>query len=59
MTCKNNFTEETIEENFGNTENSLKICNTCENFVYSEGIETCKYLLDKFTGGMIDSAMKQ
>lgn len=48
MNCLNGFTVNTIEHEFGNTEMSLKKCTKCDNFVYEEGIQTCKYLLDLF-----------
>lgn len=46
--CLNNFTEETIENLFGNTEKVLKICEKCDNFICESGLITCKHLLEMF-----------
>lgn len=55
MNCLNGFTENNIEQEFGNTESSLRKCAKCDNFVYEEGIQTCKYLLDLFNIAMEES----
>lgn len=42
--CKNNFTEDEIESRFFSTDSISRICNTCENLVYIDGIMECNKL---------------
>ena len=39
--CKNNYTQEEINEYFGESEESIKKCNGCPNFTYDNGLCTC------------------
>ena len=40
--CLNNFNKEEIQKYFGESEESLKVCNKCSNFVYEDGLVRCK-----------------
>ena len=44
--CQNNFTVDELYDKFGLDDYELKICHTCSNFIYDNGIMTCKYLLE-------------
>ncbi len=39
--CKNNFTNEEIEKYFGESEETMDICNSCPYCSYKNGLVTC------------------
>jgi len=41
--CKSDLTYKQILQNFGSDE-MMKICKTCDNLVYEDGIMTCRLL---------------
>ncbi len=44
--CQNNFTVEELYDHFGIDDYELKMCHSCSNFVYENGIMTCKYIVE-------------
>jgi predicted nucleic acid-binding Zn-ribbon protein len=43
--CNQNLSIEEISSTFGNSDNISK-CKSCSNFVYEDGLLTCKLLLE-------------
>lgn len=42
--CQNNFTVDELYDKFGLDDYELKTCHSCSNFIYENGIMTCKYI---------------
>lgn len=45
--CLNNYKDSEISNYFAESDESLKKCNKCPNFVYEDGTMTCKKILDQ------------
>lgn len=44
--CDNHYSEEELFDNFGMSENEIKICLNCSNHRMEYGIITCKYIIE-------------
>lgn len=44
--CPNGYNKTTFTSNFFVNETESKVCDTCKNFYYSNGIATCKLYTD-------------